>query len=117
MIGVVEQVSDFEAESEHDSGIENGHKRKSKFLSEAADTLNVESSGSSKKRSAEEDTLDSEIERKRRKKAEKKARKEKERMERMGQIQEMSRSNDSSNEFKEEKPKKKKENKLKESIV
>eukprot|EP00090_Calanus_glacialis_P004470 TRINITY_DN13338_c0_g2_i4.p1 TRINITY_DN13338_c0_g2~~TRINITY_DN13338_c0_g2_i4.p1 ORF type:complete len:491 (+),score=166.86 TRINITY_DN13338_c0_g2_i4:41-1513(+) len=99
MVGIIEQVSDFEGDSDHDSGIENGHKRKLKDLPVAATAqVNVDTSGASgSKRKAEEEVED-EGERKKRKKAEKKARKEKERMEGEKTL-EASNNVDSSDEF------------------
>jgi len=100
MVGIIEQVSDFEGDSDHDSGIENGHKRKSKELPIAATAqVNGDTSGASgSKRKADEEVIDV-IERKKRKKAEKKARKKKETMEREKQNLEASNTVDSSDEF------------------
>ena len=83
MVGIIEQVSDFDGDSDHESGIENGHKRKSKELQIAANAqVNGDTCGASgSKRKAEVEDED-ERDRKKKKKAEKKARKEKERMER-----------------------------------
>jgi len=107
MVGIIEQVSDFEGDSDHDSGIENGHKRRGKAAT--GDTIGA--SGS--KRKAEEEVED-DVERKKRKKAEKKARKEKERMERENQTLEASNSVDSSDEFQTESKLKKKKEKISE---
>jgi len=101
MVGIIEQVSDFEGDSDHDSGIENGHKRKG----------TIGASGS--KRKAEEEVED-DVERKRRRKAEKKARKQKERMEREKQTLEASNNVESSDEFQTESKLKKKKEKISE---
>ena len=95
MVGIIEQVSDFEGDSDHDGGIENGHERKNKELPIAATAqVSGDTSGASgSKRKAEEEVED-EGERKKRKKAEKKARKERE-----NQILEASNNVESSDEF------------------
>ena len=81
MVGIIEQVDDFEGDSDHDSGIENGHKGNNiKVLAATAEENGEFNGASGSKRKAEEDAEDA-IERKRRKKAEKKARKERERLE------------------------------------
>merc|ERR1719341_2727229 len=74
MVGIIEQVSDFDGDSDHDSGIENGHKRIGKAHPIAATAqVNGDISGASgSKRNAEEE-LEDDGERKKRKKAEKKA--------------------------------------------
>jgi len=94
MVGVIEQVSDFERDSDHDSGSENGYKRKGK---EIPTNTGATCDASGNKRKAEE--VEDKGERKRRKKAEKKARKEKERQEREKQTLEASSIVDSSDEF------------------
>ena len=101
MVGIIEQVSDFDGDSDHESGIENGHKRKSKELQIAANAqVNGDTCGASgSKRKAEVEDED-ERDRKKKKKAEKKARKEKERMETEKQALEASNNVDSSDEFK-----------------
>ena len=111
MVGIIEQVSDFEGDSDHDSGIENGHKRKLKDLPVAATAqVNVDTSGASGSKRKAEEEVDDEGERKKRKKAEKKARKERE-----NQILEASNNVESSDEFQTDSNlKKKKKGKLSE---
>merc|ERR1719431_953883 len=75
VVEIIEEVSELDGDSEHDSGIENGIQKEKQL--ELAAIVNGESSGS--KRKAEDEG-------KRRKKAEKKARKERERLEKSKQI-------------------------------
>merc|ERR1719318_2085673 len=115
MVEIIEQVSDFEGDSDHDSGIENEKvKKKGKELPIAAIAqVNGDPSGASgSKRKAEEEIDDGE--RKKRKKAEKKASKEKERMEREKQTLESSNNVDSSDEFQTDSKLKKKKGKISE---
>merc|ERR1719318_552673 len=101
MVGIIEQVSDFEGDSDHDSGIENEKvKKKIRELPIAGTTqVNGDPSGASGSKGKAEEELDDDGERKKRKKAEKKARKEKERLERENQTLEASNNVDSSDEF------------------
>jgi len=92
MVGIIEEVSDFEGNSDHDSGVENEKVKKHKELPIAA-------TASGSKRKAKEEVDDDDGERKKRKKAEKKARKEKERLKREKQTLEASNIVDSSDEF------------------
>merc|ERR1719357_1676697 len=64
VVEIIEEVSELDGDSEHDSGIENGN-QKEKLL-ELAAIVNGESSGSKRKA---EDEVEDEVERKRRKKS------------------------------------------------
>ena len=85
MVGIIEQVDDFEdfeGNSDHDSGIEKGHKGKSKEVLAASDSVVTgESNGASGSKRKPDGEAEDAVERKRRRKAEKRARKEKERQE------------------------------------
>merc|ERR1719278_138718 len=81
VVQIIEEVSELDGDSEHDSGIENGIQKQQDLV--VTENVNGESSGSKRK---SEDEVEDEIERKRRKKAEKKARKERERLEKSKQI-------------------------------
>merc|ERR1719318_95900 len=114
MVGIIEQVSDFEGDSDHDSGIENEKvKKKSKELPIAGTAqVNGDPSGASGSKRKAEEELDDDGERKKRKKAGKKARKEKERLERENQTLEASNNVDSSDEFQTDSKLKKKKVKI-----
>jgi len=120
VVGMIQQVNHLDGDSEHDSGIENGHKRKIKEVTVETDAANARvtsapSGATGSKRKAEEEAEEVETERKRKKK-EKKAKKEKERLEKEKLVKETSNSVDSSEEFQSEsKLKKKKEKKEKEN--
>merc|ERR1712129_176417 len=98
MVGIIEQVDDFEdfeGNSDHESGIENGHKGKSKeVLAASHSVVTGESNGAAGSKRKPEGEAEDVVERKRRRKAEKKARKEKERQE-----MESSKQEDSFDEF------------------
>jgi len=81
VVQIIEEVSELDGDSEHDSGIENGIQKQQDLV--VTENVNGESSGSKRKA---EDEVEDEIERKRRKKAEKKARKERERLEKSKQM-------------------------------
>lgn len=122
VVGMIQQVNHLDGDSEHDSGIENGHKRKIKEVTVETDAANARvtsapSGATGSKRKAEEEAEEVETERKRKKK-EKKAKKEKERLEKEKLVKDTSNSVDSSEEFQSEsklKKKKEKENKLEET--
>ena len=99
LVAIIEQVDDFEEDSDHHIGIENGHKGNDIEVNTATTVVNGESNcASGSKRKSEEDTDDA-IERKKRKKAEKKTRKERERLEERKQGMECSNNANSSNEL------------------
>merc|ERR1719431_1737229 len=81
VVEIIEEVSELDGDSEHDSGIENQKQKQQDLI--VTENVNGESSGSKRKA---EDEVEDEVERKRRKKAEKKARKERERLEKSKQI-------------------------------
>ena len=106
--GIIEHVSDFEGDSEHDSGVE---KNKEVPAPATIAQVNGETNAASSSKRKSEEEAEEKAERKRRRRAEKKAKKEKVRLEMEGMTIDTSNNVDPSEEFQSESKLKKKKNK------